>query len=252
MDTEKPTTILKTSLEDLSALEDFISSRVEERVSKHLQDDYESTDTDKLCAALGKAQGLFPKISANRAGYHMNSNYADLDVMAHAVRPALEANGLSVTHQVDSTDNGTIVTSKLRHATGQFIGSRIRVLGAKGDIEFNESIKNMKRKAFESLLNITHELDPEDNDSQEEAARDELAMVKGGYKAPKKRYKTISKDLQRELQKELDFFPDLSEALFAELKIRSLKDIEDKDYDDVITKVRRRKEARSTGNYEGI
>ena len=77
-------------------------------------------------------------------------------------------------------------------------------------------------------------------------------MVKGGFKAPKKRYKTISKDLQRELKKELDYFPDLAEALFSELKIRSLAEIADEDYDGIITKVRKRKEARATGNYEGI
>lgn len=244
---------IKASLADLATLEDFISSRVDERVSKFLQDDdLESEETDKLCAALGKAQGLFPKLIANRSGFYMNSNYADLDMMVVAVRPALAENGLSVTHQIDSTENGTVLTSKLRHDTGQFIGSRIRILGVKTDLEFDEGTDKMRRKAFKYLLNLTEELDPEDNDAQAEASRNELESVKSGFKAPKKRYKTISVDLQRELQKELDFFPDLFEAVKAECRVRSLADISEEDYDGVITSIRRKKEARATGNYEGI
>ena len=245
---------IKELLEGLVALEEYINAKVSKCVEREPHGDHhdESANTDKICAALGKAQGLFPKIAVNRSGHLMNSNFADMDIMSHAVRPALEANGLSVTHQIDSTEDGTMLTSKLRHASGQFIRSRIRILGSKSDVEFSESIKTMKRKAFESLLNITVSEDPEDNDSSEEAARNEKEMVKGGFKAPKKRYKTISKDLQRELKKELDYFPDLAEALFSELKIRSLAEIADEDYDGVITKVRKRKEARATGNYEGI
>ena len=241
---------IKTSLADLEALEEFISSRVDERVSKLLQEDnLETEETDKLCAALGKAQGLFPNLIANRSGFYMNSNYADLDMMVVAVRPALAENGLSVTHQLDSTEDGTVLTSKLRHESGQHIGSRIRILGVKSDLEFDEGTDKMRRKAFKFLLNLTEELDPEDNDAQAEASRNEVENVKGGFKAPKKRYKTISKDLQRELQKELDFFPDLFEAVKTECKVRSLADIAEENYDEVITSVRRRKEARATGNY---
>lgn len=66
--------------------------------------------------ALAKFQSELAPIIKTRQGH--NSKYADLDDIAQAIRPLLEAQGLSYTFEQDQTQSALKVTCTVRHSAG--------------------------------------------------------------------------------------------------------------------------------------
>ena len=239
---ESPETSFTAKLHDLEQLETFIDKRVNELVSVP-RDPSESDDVAKLCEALAKAQGEFPKIDANRAGYYENSNFADLDALTHAVRPALKANGLSITGQIDTSDDKEFLTMKLRHSSGQYVRTRIRIITSESGLDYSRTIANMKTLGFKTLLNLTENRDPDDNNFYEETQTEEGIAIREGYVEAKNQYETISSESESEIRMELVGNKNIAMFMMKTYKIKNLGDLNKKHYHSFLKKIKEYKKA---------
>jgi len=222
---------INQQLRDLESLEQFISKRVEERISINARDDYESSKTDLICTALAKAQGEFPIIDTNRVNNFLFNQYSDLDIIIRAVRKPLSENGLSITQQTKLADDKTILVTKLRHESSQFIETRARILPTKNDIQtYASALKAMKRHEIMALLNITIKDDLDDDDGEHDMKTVRLDRAKGTgintrYEAKKESFYPVSQHEANELQYMLSNYPDIAEQILETLKVQTIADI---------------------------
>lgn len=93
---------------------------------EHMTADLEQTsETDKLFAALAKAQGAIQVAAKDKRNLHFGSKYADLASVWDACREHLSANELCVIQQ-PLADNGKIgVRTVVGHSSGQWFASRV-------------------------------------------------------------------------------------------------------------------------------
>ena len=222
---------INLQLKDLELLEAFISKRVKEQVKDKHHDAYESAATDQICAALSKAQGEFPQISTNRANNFLFNQYSDLDIIMKSIRPALKENGLSITQQTKIADDRTILVTRVRHESSQFIETRARIIPAKNDIQtYASALKAMKRHAIMALLNITIKDDLDDDDGEHDMKTVRIERNAGTgtntrYAAKKESFTPVSQHQSNELQYMLSNYPDIAEQIFDALKVESIADI---------------------------
>ena len=218
-------------LKDLELLEKYISERVEEQVKLNARDEYESSSTDQICTALAKAQGEFPPISTNRANNFLFNQYSDLDNIVSSVRKALSENGLSITQQTKLEDDKTILATRVRHESSQFIETRSRIIPSKNDIQtFASALKAMKRHAIMALLNITIQDDLDDDDGEHDMKEVRLGRTKGTgintrYSAKQESFESVTQHEANELQYMLSNYPDIAEQILDTLKVQAIADI---------------------------
>ena len=117
------------------------------------KDRYSSDKIDLIATALAKAQGEYLTVYCNRENPYFKSNYADLDAILKAVRPALTKNGLSFIQQPRTDKDGSIMLhSILMHSSGQWIESRVRVVPPKNDAQsFGSTLSYQRRYAAMSI-----------------------------------------------------------------------------------------------------
>ena len=222
---------INTLLADLTALHEFIDEKATALAKTKAKDDYESEETAEICAALAKAQGAFPKIDTNRANNFLFNQYSDLDIIMRSIRPALKENGLSITQQTKIYDDKTLLVSRVRHESSQFIETRVRIIPSKNDIQsYASALKAMKRHAIMALLNITikDDLDDDDGEHDMQSVRKERNAglgVNTRYEAKKESFHSISQHESNELQYILSNYPDIAEQILDTLKVESIADI---------------------------
>ena len=126
----------------------------------------ESDNTDQISAALAMAQGEYADIDANKKSYV--GTYADHYTIVKSVRPALVKNKLCVTQQIKWINNHMVFSTKLRHASGQWIESQIPILQKfvptneknKSPLQnFGSTLAYLERYAFRILLNVAYDRD---------------------------------------------------------------------------------------------
>ena len=80
-----------------------------------------SSEINEIAKALNEAQKGIKDVFKGASGY--NYKYATLDKVYDEIRPAMTANGLSLTHQksFDRSQNVITLTSLLMHTGGQYI-----------------------------------------------------------------------------------------------------------------------------------
>jgi hypothetical protein len=216
----------------LKELNTYINDGVKSAVDSLPKEKYESDETDQIAAALSEAQGQYPRIRFNRVAPYLQLDYADLDAMVYAVRPVLAKNGLSFTQPIKEYAAGEIILeTKVWHSSGQWISSRMRILPPNNDVSSYDSvIRRKKRIALESLLGITIEADPLDDDGEVAMAysRDTIARgtsVNLKYDPREQSIDVITKEQREELEYELAEYPDICKDVLDTLRIRSLADM---------------------------
>jgi hypothetical protein len=219
-------------LEFLKQLDEYITTKAKERVNSLPVDAYDSEDTKDIATALAKAQGEFPRIGHNRENPFFKASYADLDSIIRAVRPALSKNGLSITQQqILNSDGMTILATRLRHVSGQWIETRARILPPKNDPQsYASTLTYMKRYSFMSLLCITISDDDYDDDAEKSMHEVRGGMSKGvalntKYNPKEVSPEAITKEQLDELHYELAEYPDIAEMVLDGLKIQNLADM---------------------------
>lgn len=122
----------------------------------------ESHETNELSTALAKAQSEMPIAEKSSSNPFFKSKYADLQSIVEISRPCLTKHGLSVTQQIATIDEGhPYLITKLRHSSGQWIMSKLRMVPAKNDVQSLSSCATyLKRMCYASLVGVvTGEVD---------------------------------------------------------------------------------------------
>jgi hypothetical protein len=238
-------------LEFLQSLNKLIDERAE-IIKQQPEDPYESEQTHEIAAALAKAQGEFPKIGMNQENPYFKSGFADLNNIVRSVRPALSKNGLSVTQQTKILAEGaTILVTRIRHSSGQWIESRVRIIPPKNDMQsYASTLSYMKRHSLMALLNITIDSDYSDDDAEVAMVSQRETFAKGTainrkYDPREQSAEVISKDQLDELEYELAQYPDIAEMVLEGLKIQSLADMPKSKYMVSLERIRTIKNARN-------
>jgi len=238
-------------LDYLKALSLYIEEKASEKLKSAQTDPYESCDTKDINAALSKAQGEFKPIGLNKENPYFKNKYADFDSIVRSVRASLAKNNLSVTQQTIITDSGTtILKTRLRHTSGQWIETRARVLPTKADAQsYASALTYMKRYSYVSLLNITTTDDISDDDAERNmySVRDTKAKgvaLNTKYNPKHQSSETITKEQLDEIEYELADYDDIAEQVLEGLKLQSLADMPKNRYQPAITRIRSIKNAR--------
>jgi hypothetical protein len=83
-----------------------------------------SDNISELAAALAKAQGEMKNATLNKVNPHFKSKYADLAGIRDTVIPSLSKNGLAVVQGTAVESGQLVVTTRLVHASGQWMESQ--------------------------------------------------------------------------------------------------------------------------------
>lgn len=150
---------------------------------------------NELFSALAKAQASMLPAFKTSDNPFFKSKYADFGEVVHASRPALTANGLSVTQRIILLSDGSeALHSVLGHASGQYIDSVMRIRPAKNDVQaLGSYITYLKRYAYAALIGVATEDDDgeaamvrtheqgsnttNDNESDSRVTKDQLAAL---------------------------------------------------------------------------
>src|SRR5690349_8719611 len=90
----------------------------------------------------------------NRINPHFKNRYADLAAVLDAIRKPLVDNGLSVTQTTEIRENGFVLVTTLRHASGQWIASEYPLpLGAKPQ-ELGSALTYARRYSLSAIACI--------------------------------------------------------------------------------------------------
>jgi hypothetical protein len=242
----------KEQLEFLQELNKLIEQRSELALKNAPEDAYESESTNEIATALSKAQGEFPRINVNQENPYFKSGFADLNNVIRAIRPALAKNGLCVTQQTKILPDGaTVLVTRARHSSGQWIESRVRIIPPKNDMQsYASTLSYMKRHAVMALLNVTIDADFADDDAEIAMVSQRETFAKGTavnrkYDPREQSPDVITKEQLEELEYELAQYPDITEMVLDGLKIQALADMPKSKYMVSIERVRSIKNARN-------
>lgn len=131
-----------------------------------------SEQIDKLAEALAKAQGTFTNPERNRAvKVRLKENkgeytfhYTTLDRIIDMIRPGMSANGLAFTQSVGLDTDWVIVTTRIVHASGQWIEDELPVRpDGFGPQQVGSAITYGKRYSLTALLGIASDEDDDGN-----------------------------------------------------------------------------------------
>ncbi len=126
-----------------------------------------SDEIDQLAAALSAAQGGFPTVAKGKlarvptkTGGEYSYRYADLAGILAAVQPVLTAHELAVLALPDTQDGQPALTTRLVHASGQWVEATTELLVAQDTPQGRGSaITYARRYALTALLGIAAEDD---------------------------------------------------------------------------------------------
>jgi len=127
----------------------------------------QSDSLDKLANALVHFQGAVTGAGKGGTNPHFRSSYTRLEDAWKAAREALNQNGISVTQWPTSAERGVAVTTRVMHASGQWLQSTIIVgldtSGSKNVAQqYGSTLTYAQRYAFLAALGLP----PVDDDGQ--------------------------------------------------------------------------------------
>lgn len=108
-----------------------------------------------ISAALAKAQGAMGGAVKDRQNPHFRSDYATLASVIDAGRAALATNGLACVQGLSAAPDGLIVTTRLVHASGEWIEEELCIPVAKRDAQgLGSAATYGRRYALAAMLGI--------------------------------------------------------------------------------------------------
>lgn len=116
---------------------------------------------NELAAALAKAQAAIRGAEKDRTNPHFKQQYATLDSVWQACRKALTEHGLSVVQGVSGDGEIVTVTTRLMHASGQWMQSALALKPVKNDPQAaGSAITYARRYALAGMVGVA----PTDDD----------------------------------------------------------------------------------------
>lgn len=153
-----------------------------------------------IAAALAKAQGEIENAKFNRVNPHFKNKYADLTAIFDAVRAPLSKNELAVTQTIEVREAGMVLSTKLMHSSGEWLGSEYPLPMSARPQEFGSALTYAKRYSLASIVGVSADEDDDANAAQgasNGAARATLPKAK-------------ARDIYAKLQAEIDGATDVA------------------------------------------
>lgn len=130
-----------------------------------------SEQINELAAALAKAQGSFTNPERNRkvkvklkTGGEYEFYYTTIDRIIEMIRKPMAENGLSFAHSVTLDQEWAIVTTRIMHASGQWIEDELPVKpDGFGPQQVGSAITYGKRYSLSALLGVASDEDDDGN-----------------------------------------------------------------------------------------
>jgi hypothetical protein len=127
-----------------------------------------SESIKELAGALSKAQGAITPAKMDKENSFLKNKYADFGSVIEATRPALLANGLSVTQHPAVENECVTLTTRLMHASGEWIESSMTLpIGEGRGISLAQSmggvITYLRRYSLSSILGVYADEDTDGN-----------------------------------------------------------------------------------------
>ena len=120
----------------------------------------QSEKVDLISAALLKAQRNVGGAVKGSDNPFFKSKYADLGAVMEACKDALNQEGIFVSQPMHWDEHGYYVTTELRHESGQYFASTIKLILAKNDMQMlGASCSYARRYLLQSMLFIPAEDD---------------------------------------------------------------------------------------------
>lgn len=224
---------IQALLDKIDTLHDMISS-----LSSSVVDEMpsESPQIDQLATALAKAQGEIRLAAKASQNPYFKSMYADSAAIVIASRIPLTKNGLSVVQKILFNNAGqALITTKLMHNSGQWIESRARLSPKDHTIQaFGSAITYLRRYLYASLIGVFVQDEDDDAEAAMESAGERIVQ-KGSNNNQVKRNDpgqndVITREQLVQLEEELQGVPEVAEEILSKLKIRTLADMDKKDF----------------------
>jgi hypothetical protein len=190
---------------------------------------FESDELGELFGSLAKAQADMEMAKNDSKNPFFKSRYADLASVVKASRPVLAKNGLSVVHRVLPNGNGNqYLYSRLCHASGQWIESKMLIQPPKEDIQsLGSYLTYLRRYTYCALTGVVSS--DEDDDGER--------MMTKAATAPQKR-EGLSRSEVELLSTELEDHPDMLDRLLNSKGITKLSDLPKSELKSTLAKVR--------------
>ena len=159
---ENESTVLANLIQGLQKDRDMFLKRGLELATKRC----ESSEVAELFTAFVKAQAEFGSITKSSKAY--NYKYANLESILAEVRPALNKNNLALYW---FTDENNILYTRIRHISGEFIESRIKLIETELDSKksaeqaYGSSSTYMRRYQLLAILGLQPEAEDDDGAS---------------------------------------------------------------------------------------
>lgn len=208
-----------------------------------------SADTQQLDTALAKAQAEYLVAGENKNNPYFKSAYADLMSVVQASRPALTKYGISVIQKIIDMDDGKWLITKMKHNSGEWEQSKVRIVPAKNDVQsISSTITYMKRVCYVSLLGVV--VGDEDDDGEAAVATSRDTYAKGvalntKYNPKDEAPEVITTEQMDEMNYELAEYPDIAEMILEGLKLQNLADLPKNRYHAAMKRIREIKALRN-------
>lgn len=127
-----------------------------------------SDKTDIIAPCLLEAQRAMPALKRTGENTHFKSTYVTLDTLLATVRPVLSKHGIILLQSTeDADDAGMTVTTRLLHASGQWVESGIRLpLAAPSPQAAGSASSYGRRYSLEAILGLTGTEDDDGNTAE--------------------------------------------------------------------------------------
>jgi len=130
-----------------------------------------SPEVAELAGALAKAQSAIVNAREDSKNPHFRASYASLTACWDACREPLTTNGLAVVQGLATEGRHVVCTSRLLHASGQWIESVLRLPAKKDDAQgVGSAATYARRYALCGLVGIAPDGDDDDGNSARPSA----------------------------------------------------------------------------------
>ncbi len=191
---------------------------------------YESGETNKLSEAFAKAQLEMEEANQKSTNPFFKSQYADLGSVVRASRMALGKHGLSMMQRVIPSDQGkSYLHTRMMHASGQWMESRMEIDPPKKDIQsLGSYITYLRRYTYSSMVGVIS--GNEDDDGE--------AAMRGQREEAQEKAKCISQGQLLILSTELEGHSDILERILKASNIKKLSQLPAARYNHVVENLR--------------
>lgn len=130
----------------------------------------------ELAKALSKAQSKMSAAQKDAKNPHFKSSYATLASTWEALRGPLTENGLSVVQFGDLQGDHQVLTTRLLHASGEFVESHIKLINQKGDMQgLGSAWSYARRYGLQAIAGIAQD---DDDGQAASVARPQMLAAK--------------------------------------------------------------------------